>query len=195
MAVPFWLDDPDSWDKPIVAGITMPGICDVDGTGLAKLDKKTAPGSSGATLTYLGADPIDAHIICTIWTADQLATLQQVVDKITPLPGKGRRKPIPVSHPLFQMHRVSQLFVSKIGMLKKSGKVRGAMEMRIDFVQHFPSVAGQTGTFGNASNAPALTSLDEQSAPVQPDLYTEQVQAATKQSNAAFLPSETETGP
>lgn len=168
MGVPFWLDNPDAWDKPVVAGITMPGICEVDGTGLAKLDRKSAPGSSGATLTYLGADPIEASITVTIWTKEHLATLQQVLDKITPLPGKGTRQPVTVSHPKFSMARVTRLFVSKIGMLKKSSRLRGgAMDLTINFVQHFPSVGGQTGTFGSkaASAAPSLTSLDNSTAP------------------------------
>ncbi len=165
MGIPFWVNNPGAWDRPVfdfgegdqVLTLRMPGISKVKGKGIAKLDKKSAPGSSGATVTYLGAEPIEVEITTTIWDQTQLQELDRIIRMLAPRPTKGLPKPVRVSHPKLAMFGVSKLFVSEIGMLEESGSARGAMDITIHFVQYLPPIGGQTLTNGKV---PPLESLN-----------------------------------
>lgn len=163
MGAPFWIDNPDAWDRPVFGegrqALTMPGISRVKGKGVAKLDRKSAPGSSGATVTYLGADPIEVEITTIIWEKSHLQELERVLALLAPRPAKGVPAPVRVSHPKLQMFGVSKLFVSEIGLLEESSSVRGAQEITIRFVQFLPPLGGQTRTNGKQPKVD-LESLD-----------------------------------
>jgi hypothetical protein len=87
-------DDP--WETFKVAEITLPGIAKVEGRGrAARIDRKSAPGSNGATLTHNGVEPAEIDVTLLIWTEAQLTELQAAIQKLSPVKVPFPPKPLP----------------------------------------------------------------------------------------------------
>lgn len=72
--VPFWGDDPTSWDTVILAGMKLPGIAKVKGRCRRGHERKRIAGKHGATFTFTGDEPMEFDISLKLWTAEHLRT-------------------------------------------------------------------------------------------------------------------------
>lgn len=69
--LPHWEADPDAWDEVFLGGDPIPGLAKVSVKQKRKVDKKSAKGSNGATVTTQGWEPAEVEIsIRTLDPAD-----------------------------------------------------------------------------------------------------------------------------
>lgn len=116
--VPFWGDNPNAWDKCVLAGVELPGIANVEPTVEAKVDHKAIPGTHGAKLTYLGYEPAKVKISLTLWTPEQLQAYQELVPLIRP---REKILPVDIAHPSCALHGITSVKVLKIEGPKRNG--------------------------------------------------------------------------
>ena len=91
MSAPFWdvdaaagyveLSDPadNPWDAPVVGGVVLPGISEVDCTPEMELDVKKSKGKDGGTITFHGRKPAQVTIRTYLWTPEQWSDWQSRV--------------------------------------------------------------------------------------------------------------------
>lgn len=77
--IPFWEDDPVSWDTVWIEGLRLPGLAKVGGNGKRRHVKKNTPGKHGSTLTFTGDEPTEFTIHLRIWTPEHLADYVSIV--------------------------------------------------------------------------------------------------------------------
>ena len=132
------------WDSVRIGSVRTPGVCEVTVQKVRIVDKKKAPGSDGARLTATGIEPGTGDIELTIWTPEQLRTLQSVWAQISP-PSNKRPKGVPasapwppafdVAHPVFKAHAIKSIVV--IGAEgPKPGRVRGSRIFTIKWIEY-----------------------------------------------------------
>lgn len=116
----FWGDDPAAWSTCAIAGVTIPGLTQIDGNGFEnKVDRKKVPGTNGVKLTHIGYDPADFVIRTKLWTGDQFADYaQSVVPVIRPAKKGAPPQPVEVHHPALTFWGVSACLVLKGGIPK-----------------------------------------------------------------------------
>jgi hypothetical protein len=103
----------DVWDTFIVAGMVLPGICELHGLGVASIDLivKKAKGHTGAQVTFGGYDPKQFEVWCVIATPEQWEVFQDVCDalwrgqKAAP---KDTDLALEVSHPDLDRMKINQ---------------------------------------------------------------------------------------
>lgn len=83
--VPFWGDDPTSWDTVILAGVKLPGISKVRGRCRRGHERKRIAGKHGATFTFTGDEPMEFDISLKLWTAEHLQTFATVARQLKSL--------------------------------------------------------------------------------------------------------------
>ena len=122
--VPFWGDDPGTWDSVEIAGVELPGLAEVDGDVEMRVDLKETPGAKGAKHTLLGWKPSQVTITLRIWTAEQLALWVSIAKQLRPLVAKGgtnQPKPVDIYHPNLEIFGIYQVTITKIGFLRPEG--------------------------------------------------------------------------
>jgi hypothetical protein len=151
--VPHWYDDPRAWDQPTLSdgstAITMPGISEIAGPGIARLDKKTAHGANGAATSYLGQDPFKFTITTVFWSKAQLSEIQRVIGLIRPSErkiGTAGRRPIDIRHPALDMMGIYRALLEEVGIPEPSKKTAGTYEITTKWVQFFPEIVNVTAT-------------------------------------------------
>ncbi len=84
-SVPFWGNQPDSWDTLILGGKKLPGRIQISGTGFEmRVDKKKVAGQDGVVVSKLGREPAKFDIIIELWDATHLRDYQAVVAQFSP---------------------------------------------------------------------------------------------------------------
>jgi hypothetical protein len=151
---PFWDSDPDSWDRVILGGLTLPGLCKVEGLkSPARWDIKEAPGTDGATETYKGYTPASLTIRVTIWTEEQWMTIQPMIEALRPRPGKQTPKPFDIVHPATAARGIRSVIVMDVEGPEDSSDVAGAKEFVIPCREYFAQP--KKNTTGTASGSAA----------------------------------------
>lgn len=84
MPVPFWDDAPGAWDTLSLGGVTVPGLASVSGQVARKMDTRSRAGADGATVRDRGYEPAQLEIHVKVWTAEQLAQLEDLIASIHP---------------------------------------------------------------------------------------------------------------
>lgn len=77
--VPFWGEDPISWDTVFIAGVRLPGLAKVTGNTKRRHVKKNVPGKHGSTVTFTGDEPTEFTVTVRLWTPEHLADFAKVV--------------------------------------------------------------------------------------------------------------------
>jgi len=122
--VPFWGDQPESWDRVILGGQELPGLAEVDGEISQRLDRKKVPGQNGETVTHLGWEPTAVDITLELWTAEHLRRFVELADIIKPKFQKGPPKPVDIYYPALEAFRIRAVTIVKCSLPKP--RSRGA---------------------------------------------------------------------
>ena len=173
--VPFWSDSPSTWDSVVIAGFTLPGVCTVNGRVSRRVDKKSAPGTNGQTVTYVGDDVAEFDITVRMWTSDHLTTFINLLtflkDQKSPDDAAGLAiasgssskltvkvnsdrgyskfpmAPVSVTHPTLTMYRVRAAHVLEYGFPRPVGDAAaGIYEVTIKMIEHITLNKGQVST-------------------------------------------------
>ena len=99
MAIPVFLPgsglqqfDPSEgsdWDVAFVDGEQVPGIVKCVPKTARKIDTANSPGLDAATLRFQGMDPGTFSLQIMVWTAEQQASLETLLNKVAPAPGRA----------------------------------------------------------------------------------------------------------
>jgi hypothetical protein len=119
--VPFWRDQPRIYDRVVIAGYELPGICSVDAEHRRKLDKKNAKGEDGATITDDGEDQAPVEVRVELYTLEDWNRFQQVVPHINPK-GPGKRVGVSIDYPTLALFGITTIYVEAVSVPKFDGK-------------------------------------------------------------------------
>jgi hypothetical protein len=108
------MDDPESWNTVVLAGIKVPGLAKVVGNVSRKLDVKNAKGVDGATVTDDGADPSKIEITILLRSRAEWASFQQLIPLLNPNVKKGTAAAIDVSYPSLSLYGIRQMYVEEM---------------------------------------------------------------------------------
>lgn len=131
-------DDPGSWDTLYLGG-TWPGLATVKIKGGQKIDRKSAKGSHGETITYQGRKASDIDITIRIWqsTPDEFSWLQEMIALIEPIPGKKDPTPFDIYHPVCAIRHVTSVAIEEIDGPDWDGE-KGFMTISIKAIEYVP---------------------------------------------------------
>jgi len=115
--IPFWRDEPRSWDRVVIAGVELPGVCDVDAELRRKLDKKNPKGIDGATITDDGEDQTPIEIQVKITTREDWTKFQSIVPYINPK-GSGKKVAVSVDYPTLALFGVNRVYIEAVRVPK-----------------------------------------------------------------------------
>lgn len=157
------------WDIATIGGFKLPGVSEIRGLAQLAVDNKKDKGKHGSTITITGYQPGPFEIVCQVWTPDQLAVLQSVLDEVWVKPqaklrdtsastkkggvGSGGSRVTPsslakdVDHPTLQLLNIHRCIIQGVTFLEEQG-AKGVRVIRFKCVEWRPVVAG------NATNTP-----------------------------------------
>ncbi len=72
------------WDRLVIGGQIVPGICEVSASAKYKMDNTSAPGKKGGKSRNAGYQPTDVDIRVHIWTPDQWIDFQPLLEYLWP---------------------------------------------------------------------------------------------------------------
>lgn len=146
-AAPFWYSDPDSYDRVILGGITLPGVCSVEGLKVAsRWDIKEAPGTDGATNTYKGYTPAALTVRVRLWTEEHWSLWQTALAKLRPRPGKATPTAFDITHPATAAWGIRSVIITEIEG-PTPGDPLGVMDFTLACREYFaPPKKNTTGT-------------------------------------------------
>jgi hypothetical protein len=135
-SIPFWADDPASWDTCILGGEILPGIAVVEFEKSRDVDKKKSKGSDGITLTDNGAEAAPGEISITIWTAEHWDEWQRMRPKFDPAKAGGIKSPLTIVHPMAADAGIDVVYIESLKA--KQPRKAGSMTITMSVVQWFP---------------------------------------------------------
>lgn len=80
----FWEETPEAWDTLWLGGRAVPGIAKITGNASRKIDSRSPPNGDGARLRDRGYEPARIEVEIRVWTAEQLAALETLLEEIHP---------------------------------------------------------------------------------------------------------------
>lgn len=108
--VPYWYDDPVSWDALYITGHTAPGIVeDIQVARGYRVDKKEGGGVDGGVITFKGKKLPDVTIRLKLWTRNHLTKLGQLLFSIYEKKTNGEA--FDMVHPVLAMNGIQALTV------------------------------------------------------------------------------------
>lgn len=152
------------WDSIYLAGLFIPGKCDVGGSVSQRLDVKDAPERDGSSITLLGRQLARVEVTARLWTAEHLAAWEQIVALVQPLHGKRQPDPLDVFYPSLELHGIRSIVVETISLLRETQP--GIFEATISAVEwHPPKASPAKNPTGSKSKkgGPAVTFVESTS--------------------------------
>jgi hypothetical protein len=133
------INNPQSWDTVLIAGVQSPGICKLEGFDRDNgWQEKKGKGSVGATLTYVQAPPTKGKIIFVLWNAAQFLAWQN----FRPLflynsSATPDQQAVTISHPALDDVNLSQVVCKKISPVRHMGK--GKYHVVVELIEYRPT--------------------------------------------------------
>ena len=126
-SLPYWGDAPEVWEKVSLAGVEIPGVCRVSGTGMRlRSETRKSPGRDGASVAIMGLDIAAFSIEVTMWKPEHLSAFRTIIGmaKPTSAASNGRSQavagidltPLDVSHPALHAFGITQCIVDSVSI-------------------------------------------------------------------------------
>lgn len=157
-SVPDWEAGWWSWDTVTLGNQDLPGIATVDIKTKRKLDIKSAPGASGATITDQGYEPADVKISLRMWTREHLGMMEAMLKFISPKLSDITTA-WDIMHPSTTLHGIVSVYIRGIDGPKRDRD--GTWTLDLDCVEWFPSPKKNQTKTATKSKATDESSKDE----------------------------------
>lgn len=118
----------------MLGAVTLPGIIKVDADRSNKFDVKSAPGVSGATITWQGYEPAKVTITIKMWLEEHLEGCAKLLKLIEPKASKGLPSAWKVFHPALQLRNIQEVLVESIKGPNPSDKP-GVWEIELSAIE------------------------------------------------------------
>lgn len=140
MSIVFWDSDEtgytgetwaaNEWDRVVLGGNVLPGICSVRATAARAVDKKRGAGFNGARVTVQGYDPQPVEIHVRLWTPEQWDYWQALHPLFFDRAKKKTIEALDIYHPSLALLGINSVVVSRISS-PEQGTTRGEISIRI----------------------------------------------------------------
>lgn len=107
-----WDTDPDAWDTVVLGGFRLPGVAKVTIDRGRKLDKKSAKGRNGATITDGGGEGATVSIELQMTTADEWDAWTAALRVLDPT--KTKPQAWGIVHPEAEAMQVASVMIEKV---------------------------------------------------------------------------------
>lgn len=134
-AIPYWLDDPDAWNHPIIGDVTLPGICTVVAEKGRDIDVKKTKGKDGATETDNGMEPGTVKISMWLGNRTHWEQWQAIRQKLDPSQPGALKSPMEIVHPACAERGIRNIIIKKISAGTPTAK--GGVTYTFDCVEWF----------------------------------------------------------
>jgi hypothetical protein len=148
------IQNPQSWDVIVLAGVTSPGII-AEMSGFDRVNGwqiKKGKGSDGGTLTYVQRPPAEGHIKFVLSTAADFQAWASFRPLFLYNPAKNAaasEQAVSIWHPALADLSISSVVTKKISPIRHMGK--GKYEVTVDLIEFAPPPAS------NVVNTPTTT--------------------------------------
>jgi len=153
--VPFWGDQPESWDTVRIDGITIPGVVRLEGSVGQRWETREVPGQNGAKITRLGYEAAKVSIRILMATEEHLRAFEKLVPLIRPKAsdkketivtgslktGKTSRERRPedafnVEHPALALYGMKTFICERAGLPEQKGDSSGMYEVKLELLEY-----------------------------------------------------------
>lgn len=179
------LDNPDVWDTIAVGSMVNPGICKIgDIKRKNTWDVKKGKGTLGATITFVGRDPIEFTITFYLWLPEHFTEWGEFRKQFEFDPTKKGVSAVGVFHPALADIGIDSVVTESIGALKNEGKNMWTIE--VGLLEYFPPPKkAATGTPNGSKSSGANNGAKPPGTPSDPIADAQQAEIARllKQAN------------
>ena len=146
------LDNPELYDTVYIGGLPNPGICKIGAIKRKNTwDVKKGKGTLGATITFVGRDPISFTIEFQLWTPDHFTAWGSYRKQFEFDPTKKGVTAIGLFHPLLSDLGINAVVCESIGAFENKGKNLWVVE--VGLLEYFPPPkAAASGTPTGSKN-------------------------------------------
>lgn len=128
---------PDVWDDMVVGTMVCPGICKIgDLKRKNTWDVKKGKGTLGATITFVGREPVSFPVVFYLWTEAHFTAWDAFIKQFEFDPTKKKVTAIGVFHPALASININSVVIESIGAVKNEGK--GLYSITVEFLEYFP---------------------------------------------------------
>ena len=114
MSIPYWHDDPYSWNTLILGGQEINAFCKVTCKRKEKQESSSAKGKTSAKLKSHGVEPAEITIEIEIVEKDELDDVSDFLSDIEANWLAGTLKPLDIIHPVTEMRNVNSIKIEAI---------------------------------------------------------------------------------
>lgn len=143
-AVPWWNEDPASWEGVVLNGTRLPGLSWITGSMGIRVSRKKVGGVHGHTVIQFGYEPGKLSVKLVLWTKQHLIDWVKQLETLRPKPGRGQPSVVSISHPSTQMMGVSWVEVINIGLLEQDEPSMDSFNCKLELRESIsPPTAGK----------------------------------------------------
>lgn len=188
--VPFWNDDPASWETVYLDATPLPGLCWLNGKVGIRRSKKTIPGKHGSKVVTYGYEPAQLQVRMVIWTGDHLQRWNDLLQVLRPKISRGMPGVVSIGHPSAAMYGITQVKVMDITLPEQDEPGMDIYNITIDLLEHIPTPLANKGKVTDDTD---ITKIPQ--ALLKQPGTTAQQQPASARAASATPPSATNGGP
>ncbi len=133
-----WDSESEAWDTVVLGGLRLPGVAKVTIDRGRKLDKKSAPGRNGATITDGGGEGASVSIEIQMATAEEWDAWCAAMKMLDPT--KTAPKAWAIVHPEAEAMQVVSVMIEKIN---GSPPDNGIKTVKLTCAEWFPKPKGK----------------------------------------------------
>jgi len=183
--VPWWNEDPASWEAVYLAGRRLPGLSWIDGTMGIRVSRKKVTGVHGHVPVQFGYEAGKFQVKMVLWTKEHLQDWAEQLQTLRPRPGRGQPDSVTISHPATTLMGVDYVDVIHVSLLSQDEPGMDVYNCTLDLLEHIPQpVAGK-----GVTQVPSLSNVKRALNPGKPAQLP-----TTPQAKAALPPSQTNAG-
>lgn len=185
-SVPWWGDDPDSWEAVWFDGERLPGLSFITGQVGIRVSRRKVAGKHGESRVQFGYEAAKLQVNLVIWTQEHLDAWNKQLQTLRPRAGRGQPGVVSISHPATTQMGINFVEVIHVGLLKLEEPGMDIFSTQIDVLEHIPRPTANKAKVRTTDITTIPTALPTGSTAKTPPTPT---------SSSAVKPSQTNGGP
>lgn len=136
--VPWWGDDPDSWEAVWLDGERLPGLSFITGEVGIRVSRKKVAGKHGESRVQFGYEAAKLQIHLVIWKKEHLDAWNKQLQTLRPRAGRGQPGVVSISHPATTQMGINFVEVIHVGLLQLEEPSMDIFSTKLDVLEHIP---------------------------------------------------------
>lgn len=185
-SVPWWVEDPDSWEAVWLDGARLPGVSFITGQVGLRHKRRRAAGVHGDNPVQFGYEAAKLSIELVLWTKEHLAAWSKQLQRLRPRAARGQPPGVSISHPATTMLGINFVEVIHVSLLKCESPGMDIFSTQLELLEHIPQPT---------ANKAKVRNTDLTTVPHQYATGAARKTPPTPTSQTAVRPSQTNGGP